>query len=281
MGEIVFAAKVTHVPTMFVSEQPGPLQGCRREAIESQRRMGEIARASGADTFVVLDTHWLVNAGYHVNNNPHHRDEFTSHEFPQFIEHIEYDYPGNPELGAAIAETASAMGVRTRAHQVPTLNLEYGTIVPMRYMNDGGQKVVSIAAWCLKAEVDESKTFGEAIRVAVQQCDCKVALIASGSLSHKIWPNRVVEERTFEVSSEFNRLVDLLVLDLWRQGRFEEFLAMLPDYRRHCQGEGGMHDTIMLFGALGWERYRGKATQMCPYFASSGTGQVNCIFSVS
>lgn len=251
MGELVFAAKVTHVPTMFVSEQSGPLQGCREGAIESQRKMGEMARAAGADTYVVLDTHWLVNAGYHINNNARHKDEFTSHEFPQFIEHIEYDYPGNVGLGDAIARHANDLGVHTRAHQVPTLNLEYGTIVPMRYMNDGSQKVVSVAAWCLKAEIDESRAFGEAIRKAVEESDARVALIASGSLSHKIWANRVVEQRTFEISSEFNRLVDLMVLDLWKQGRIREFLAMLPDYRRHCQGEGGMHDTIMLFGALG------------------------------
>ena len=280
MGEIVFAAKVTHVPTMFVSEQPGPMQGCRSEAIESLRRMGDMAREAGADTFVVLDTHWLVNAGYHINNNVWHKDEFTSHEFPQFIEHIEYDYPGNPELGDAIAARATENGVHTRAHRVATLNLEYGTIVPMRYMNDGSQKVVSIAAWCLKASVDESRRFGVAIREAVSESDARVALIASGSLSHKIHDNDVVEQRTFEISSEFNRLVDLLVLDLWKQGRIEEFLAMLPDYRRHCQGEGGMHDTIMLFGALGWDAYKGRGTEMCEYFPSSGTGQTNVMFSL-
>lgn len=242
--------------------------------------MGEMSRAAGADTYVVLDTHWLVNAGYHINNNERHKDEFTSHEFPQYIEHIDYDYAGNIELGDAIARHANARGVHTRAHRVPTLNLEYGTIVPMRYMNDGTQSVVSIAAWCLKAELEESKVFGEAIRFAVEESDAKVALIASGSLSHQIWPNRVVEERTFMISSEFNRLVDLMVLDLWKSGRIKEFLAMLPDYRRHCQGEAGMHDTIMLFGALGWDEYRGHGTEMCEYFASSGTGQTNVVFSL-
>ena len=74
MGEIVFAAKVTHVPTMFVSEQPGPNHDCRKAAIDSQRVMGTMARDAGADTFIVLDTHWLVNAGYHINNNERHKD---------------------------------------------------------------------------------------------------------------------------------------------------------------------------------------------------------------
>ncbi|MEY4305232.1 MAG: hypothetical protein RIT52_1407, partial [Pseudomonadota bacterium] len=69
MGEIVLTAKVTHVPTMLLSERPGRLFGTRAQAIEGHREIGRRARALGADTIVVLDTHWMVNAGYHVNSN--------------------------------------------------------------------------------------------------------------------------------------------------------------------------------------------------------------------
>ena len=31
---------------------------------------------------------------------------------------------------------------------------------------------------------------------------------------------------------------------------------------------------LALFGALGWEQYQGQAEVLCPYFESSGTGQV-------
>ena len=57
MGEIVLAAKVTHVPSMFISEQPGPHHGCRAAAIEGHRRLGEMIRALAVDTIVVADTH--------------------------------------------------------------------------------------------------------------------------------------------------------------------------------------------------------------------------------
>ena len=62
MGEIVLAAKATHVPTMVMSEQDGNLKGCRQAAIDGHAEIGRRAREAGADTFVVLDTHWLVNA---------------------------------------------------------------------------------------------------------------------------------------------------------------------------------------------------------------------------
>jgi 3,4-dihydroxyphenylacetate 2,3-dioxygenase len=281
MGEIVFAGKVTHVPTMYVSEQDGPLKGCRAQAIESHHRMGELARAAGADTFVVFDTHWLVNAGYHVNANAVFKGVFTSHEFPQFIQDLPYEYRGNVELGKAIAAKATAKGVKTSAYQLDSLTLTYGTLMPMRYQNaDGSLAVVSVAAWCLKADLDESRIFGEAVAEAVAASDSKVALLASGSLSHHIWANRLVEAGAFRISSKFNELVDHMVLDLWREGRIAEFLEILPEYAHHCSGEGGMHDNAMLFGALGWERYNGRGEALCDYFPSSGTGQVNVVFTL-
>ncbi len=60
-----------------------------------------------------------------------------------------YDYDGNPELGQLIADEAVKLGVRAKAHNIPSLKLEYGTLVPMRYMNsDKHFKVVSISAFC-------------------------------------------------------------------------------------------------------------------------------------
>lgn len=281
MGELVFAAKVSHVPSMFLSEMPGPLYGCRREAIAGLEQIGRRIAALGVDTAIVLDSHWLVNSGYHVNACERFEGVFTSNEFPHFIQNLHYAYRGNPPLGDAIAEIATRKGVRTRSHHVDTLDVEYGTLVPLRYMKmPATLRIISVAAWCVFATHRESRTVGEAIREAIEASGGKVALIASGSLSHRIHDNAVVEQGTLTISDEFYRQVDLRALELWEQGRFEEFTAMLPGYARACYGEGWMHDTAMLLGALGWDRYRGRVEIVTPYFASSGTGQVNAVFPV-
>src|SRR3569833_2584608 len=148
MGQLVLAAKVTHVPSLMLSEQPGsPLRAAREPAVSSLRELGRRAKQRGVTCFVVFDTHWLSNFGYHINANPHHRGSFTSHEAPHMIQDLRYDVPGDPALATAIAEEARQDGLNVAAHQVETLGLEYGTIVPMHYMNDDGwAKVVSIAA---------------------------------------------------------------------------------------------------------------------------------------
>jgi 3,4-dihydroxyphenylacetate 2,3-dioxygenase len=56
---------------------------------------------------------------------------------------------------------------------------------------------------------------------------------------------------------------------------------MLPEYAAKGHGEGFMHDTAMLLGVLGWDRYEGKAEVVTPYFPSSGTGQINAVFPVT
>ncbi|MNE93590.1 3,4-dihydroxyphenylacetate 2,3-dioxygenase [compost metagenome] len=67
---------------------------------------------------------------------------------------------------------------------------------------------------------------------------------------------------------------------MWRNGEWKAFCAMLPEYADYCFGEGGMHDTAMLLGALGWDEYQGKVEIVTDIFPSSGTGQLNAIFPV-
>ncbi|MFZ7092932.1 3,4-dihydroxyphenylacetate 2,3-dioxygenase [Primorskyibacter sp. 2E233] len=283
MGEIVLAAKMTHVPTMLMSEQDGPIKGKRQAAIDGHLEIARRAKTLGADTVVICDTHWVINAGFHINANHRFHGLFTSNEFPQFIQDMPYDYQGNPGLGDAIAAEASDRGAYTLAHHLDSLELEYGSLVPLRFMSrEHGMKVVSIAAWCTVHDHTESRIVGEAIRAAVDASDNKVLLVASGSLSHKIWPNKdyAANNGTFTISSEFNRQMDLHVLEMWKSGDHATFLKMLPEYAAHCCGEGSMHDTAMLYGALGWDRYTAKCEVVTDYFPSSGTGQTNVIFPV-
>ena len=71
MGKLALAAKVTHLPSMYLSELPGPRQGTRQDAIDGHLEISRRCRELGVETIVVFDTHWLVNASYHLNCAPH------------------------------------------------------------------------------------------------------------------------------------------------------------------------------------------------------------------
>lgn len=99
MGEIVFAAKVTHVPSIWMSENLPNFKGIRQMAVDGHKELGRRARAAGTETFIVIDAHWITNQGFHLNAAARHTGTFTSHEVPHMLERLDYDYEGDPELG--------------------------------------------------------------------------------------------------------------------------------------------------------------------------------------
>ncbi|MFT3817461.1 MAG: 3,4-dihydroxyphenylacetate 2,3-dioxygenase [Rubrivivax sp.] len=283
MGKLALAAKITHVPSMYLSELPGPRHGTREDAIEGHREIGRRCRELGVDTIVVFDTHWLVNASYHINCAPQFEGRYTSNELPHFISNLGYGFPGNPALGQLLAKTANEMGVEALAHDQTTLAPEYGTLVPMRYMNaDRHFKVVSVSALCTVHYLNDSARLGWAFRRAVEDhYDGTVAFLASGSLSHRFAQNGLAPEFAFKIWSPFLEHLDHRVVQMWQQGEWKDFCAMLPEYAAKGHGEGFMHDTAMLLGLLGWSAYDGRAEVITPYFGASGTGQINAVFPVT
>jgi len=283
MGKLALAAKITHVPSMYLSELDGARKGSRQDAIDGHLEIDRRCRALGVDTIVVFDTHWLVNANYHINCASEFGGSYTSNELPHFISNMPYGFPGNPELGQLLARACNEHGVETLAHDKTTLAPEYGTLVPMRYMNkDRHYKVVSVSALCQAHYLNDSARLGWAMRRAIEdQYDGTVAIFASGSLSHRFAQNGLAPEFAFKVWSPFLEALDHEVVRMWERGDWQQFCAMLPEYAAKGHGEGFMHDTAMLLGALGWSDYDGKVEVVTPYFGASGTGQINAIFPVT
>ena len=141
----------------------------------------------------------------------------------------------------------------TRSHHIDSLTLEYGTLVPMRYMNqDRHFKVVSVAAWCAWHDLNDSRKFGEAVREAIEKSDSKVMVLASGSLSHRF--QRTIPMPATGSSRSAMNFTSRRTCAWWtcgNSGDFRTFTEMFQEYAYRCHGEGWMHDTAMLLGMLG------------------------------
>ena len=138
-----------------------------------------------------------------------------------------------------------------------------------------GPVIVEMGGWI-------SARLGWAMRQAIEQhYDGRVAFLASGSLSHRFAQNGLAPEFAFKIWSPLLEKLDAQVIRMWQAGEWAAFCEMLPEYASKSHGEGFMHDTAMLLGALGWDRYAGQAEVITPYFPSSGTGQINAVFPVT
>lgn len=282
MGKVALVGKITHVPSMYLSELDGPRKGTRQDAIDGHKEIARRCKALGVDTIVVFDTHWLVNANYHINCAPSWQGTYTSNELPHFISNMPFAIPGNPQLGQLLAKVCNEHQVETLAHHATTLDPEYGTLVPMRYMNEDQHfKAVSVSALCTVHYLNDSARLGWAMRKAVEEhYDGTVAFLASGSLSHRFAQNGLAPEYAFKIWSPFLEQLDRRVVEMWQQGQWKDFCEMLPEYASKGHGEGFMHDTAMMLGVLGWSEYQGHAEVITPYFGASGTGQINAVFPV-
>ena len=242
---------------MYLSELPGKHHGCREAAIDGHREIGRRCRELGVDTIVVLDVHWLVNAGYHVNCDPLFKGIYTSNELPHFIKNCPTSIAGNPALGQLIAETATERGVAHAPTMRPRWACEYGTLVPMRYMNaDQHFKVVSVAAWCNWHALDDSRRFGAALKQAIEaqrlhgRCTGQWIAVApiqrqrqSGGVDPRDQPRVLPAGRPRAWSSCGSRVT----------GRPSS--PCCRSTRSCARARASMHDTAMLLGMLGWDRY--------------------------
>ena len=159
MGSIAAGLFSTHVPRLMILD-PAKRKEYMRNSVTTfydvlpQIRTERIAPLD-FDTFVVIDTHWHSTLEWIVNAHERHAGIYTSDEIPWMINEYAYDYPGDPELAALIADECAASGVWAQASAHRGLPVHYGTLNPMHYYNPGPNKkrVLPISV-CDTAEVD-------------------------------------------------------------------------------------------------------------------------------
>ena len=259
MGELVGGFVVAHTPRIRDPEGAGGVfapivQGMRAAA-------AEIARLK-PDVLLIASCHWVTTFHLYVNAARRHRGTLTSHEAPDLIHGWQYDYPGDPALAGEVAAAGKARGVPVVAFEEPTFVLEYGTVIPLRYLTPRADVAVVPLSVCWASDLKECMTWGEAVREAVVKSARRAVFVASGSFSHKLvrgpetWPAPDLQKLDHE-------LADLLTM-----GRNAEARATLPQYVERADPEMGGRHIAMLIGATGGG-YRGR---LLGYGPSSGSG---------
>ena len=176
------------------------------------------------------------------------------------------------------------MGVETLAHDRTTLGPEYGTLVPMRYMNaDQHFKVVSVSALCMVHYLNDSARLGWAMRKAVEEhYDGTVAFLASGSLEPPLRAER---------PGAGVRVQDLEPLprsagprggaDVASAASGRPSARCCPSTRPRATAKASCTTPRCCSARSAGRAYDGQAEVVTPYFGASGTGQINAVFPVT
>jgi 3,4-dihydroxyphenylacetate 2,3-dioxygenase len=287
VGRLVAGLFSTHVPRLMILDPEARRAYMGRDVTTFYEALPQIYAERIAplefDTFVVVDTHWHSTLDFILNAHERHAGIYTSDEIPWMINEYEYDYPGDPELAALIADEAARTGEHVQASAHRGLPIHYGTLNPMHYYNPGPRKrrVLPVSV-CDTAEIEANLRFGEALARAVARSGRNVLLIASGGMSHKFWDLAVIRERASadprDINGEERRAFDERIMGWWRAGDHASVLAHAEEFRRTCSPEGRFAHYLVLAGAFGRDAFATPGVQYGRYEAAIGTGQSNFWF---
>lgn len=286
MGSIVGAAIVSHHPGLMQCEEFRVLQGAGADSdlIPGYARLRAKLAEARPDVVIIFDSHWFTT-GYHlVDGAPRYQGNYISDEMPWYLHGVPYDYRGYPELALEIEAVSRERGGYNRAINHPELGRHYATInlVKQLRLEHSDTPVVTVSS-CQNCDWTHFVKSGEAIGEAVRRSNLRVALLASGALSHKFnpidWkPNHPRIFHESNVSRPENIASDKGAIELMQQGRHDTVLDRWQDEYRKLPWEAFGAHYLQMLGAMGGVACRTRGETLSAYENARGTGNVHMWF---
>ncbi len=247
MNKLVGCALLPHPPIMIPEVGKGELAKIKA-TVDAAGRVAEMIQAHNPQTVVIITPHGPVfEDAVCISVHPRLRGNLAAFGVPEVALGFETDgllvrhiLKKAERLGVNLVELTDDLAKTYRFR----LELDHGAIVPLYYLHKAGFRgqLVHLSIGMLPYE--EMYTFGKAVQAAIGLVDKRVAVIASGDLSHRLKPGapagyspRAIEFDNQVVEAVRNLNVkSLLNMD---RGLIEE------------AGECGLRPVFFLMGVLG------------------------------
>jgi len=266
-GSVVMSAIASHTPRIGIEAQaPDFLRG----VIAGEYALGRAIQALDPDVIVLQSAHWITTFTWYVTCQQRHHGSCVSDELPDLIPGVPYDRPGDPEFGALLADEIKAAGLLAGRNETPHYKWDYGTFVPLQYLDPAQRIPVVTMGTCILADLDECYRVGAAVRDAAAKSGKRVVFVASSALSHKLVRNPA----SWPIPE--HQALDRQFVGMLRDGRLAEARAALGGYAAETHVEMGGRNLASMLGALdglGADRLSGD--EYGEYGPSSGAGHTN------
>lgn len=254
---LVFAGGASHVPDLLARPEIDPEDGVK-QLLAGYERMAEDLKAADPDVILVTaDCHFQSFETHHyvIGDAQTHIGSMEFFKRPD----LDLNLTGNPEVAKLIADAVRKAGLEVEV--APRVDLDHGLVVPLRLMLPRPDvAVVPIITQPHRSfSPYGARAFGQAMRSAVEQSGLKVAMLATGGLSHWLDPGKFGG-----VDIEF----DNYLLDMLKAGRGND-IANLEPYPLLDHGQYEFPNWLIMLGLVG-EGVRGEVYSYQPMEASGG-----------
>jgi len=268
---IIAAAVVPHVPTLGLPENTPEFQ---LTLVEGERELGRALRELKPDLFVVNSSHWICTFGWYATCQSVHQGVCVADEAPDLIPGIAYKRKGDAEFASALVDEWQARGIPGGRNESSHYAWDYGSLVPLLYLDPEADVPVVQIPTVILANQDECMRAGRAVHATAKRLGRRVVYIASSAFSHDL-----VRGRHFKPTAEREAL-DQRFIDLLKRGAVAAAAAWLPEYSRAARAEMDGKPMAAMLGALqalGEDGAQLGGAQFGGYAQSSGSGNANVV----
>ncbi len=239
MDGIVFGCIVPHPPVLI----PQVGRGREGEVPATAQAMEDLARELARhrpQTLLIISPHGAVHYNaMGLSCAPSSRGDLRRFGAPA----VSLSFDNDLEMVAAIEKEAAEQGVSVRLMSPREYVLDHGVLVPMHFLSRALPDVTLVPltfSWLpLKAHLD----FGRVLQQAAERVGKRVAIIASGDLSHRLLPS---SPAGYDPQA---KLFDKLVVDAVANWDVQALMDLGPQLI-DTAGECGLRSIVTVMGAL-------------------------------
>jgi MEMO1 family protein len=245
MGHIVFGAVVPH-PPIIIEEVGGEERLKAEQTIQALESLSLDLVESQPDTLVLISPHGPVfEDGIVILGNEQLAGNFANFGAPQ----VKLAYTTNLDLAEAIVARAKEKDIFAVVSRSEDQSLgirqilDHGAAVPLSFFQTAGFNGKIVLMGMAMFPPDELYEFGVAIQQAVEESGERVAIIASGDLSHRL---------TEDAPAGYNpkgKEFDELLVERIKLGDFAGIMDIDPELAEEA-GECGYRPVNMLLGCF-------------------------------
>jgi len=265
MENLTICALMPHPPIMIPEIGKSELDKIKA-TVTAVQLAAKTIKEQNPQTIIVITPHGPVfEDAVSISVHPRLKGNFGSFGAPEIFLGFETDdlltrhiFKSADRLGINLVELTDdkAKSLHLR------LDLDHGALVPLYYMSKAGFKgqLIHISVGMLSYE--EMYTFGKSVQMAISAVGKRVAVIASGDLSHRLTPDAPAGYSP--QAAEFDKQVLQAVQDL----NIKALLHIDPNLVQ-AAGECGLRPIFFLLGVVGG---MDAAAELLSYEAPFGVG---------
>lgn len=236
---LVFAGGCSHVPDLLARPEIDPMDAVERLLAGYERLAADLEAADPDVIIVTADCHFqsFETAHFVIGEASTHTGSMEFFKRPD----LDIELVGYPAFARAMASAVQSDGLGVEV--APRVDLDHGLIVPLRLLLPRPDlPVVPVITQPARAfSPFEARAFGCSLRKAIEDSGLRIAMLATGGLSHWLDPGKF---------GHVDEPFDTYIMDMIQAGRGLD-LASLEPYPLLDHGQYEFLNWLIMLGIVG------------------------------